>query len=118
MPNLPPGVASALMHHPQYMGLPAAYFGIQQPAMYGAYGNTGLEDLAAIQRATASATGMHTLVGSAAAAAAAAQQPASTALQSAIKVVCKQKRDTTSVLERMVYIFQFACIFQPYLLDC
>jgi len=61
MPNLPPGVASALMH-PQYMGLaPAAYFGLQQPAMYGAYGNTGLEDLAAIQRATASATGMHTL---------------------------------------------------------
>ena len=119
MPNLPPGVASALMH-PQYMGLaPAAYFGLQQPAMYGAYGTgTGLEDLAAIQRATASATGMHTLVGSAAAAAAAAQQPASTALQSAIKVVCKQKRDATSVLERMVYNFQFACIFQPYLLDC
>merc|ERR1711953_1477011 len=49
MPNLPPGVASALMH-PQYMGLAPA-----------AYGNTGLEDLAAIQRATASATGMHTL---------------------------------------------------------
>ena len=92
MPNLPPGVASALMH-PQYMGLaPAAYFGLQQPAMYGAYGNTGLEDLAAIQRATASATGMHTLVGSAAAAAAAAQQPVSTTLQSAIKVVCKQQQ--------------------------
>lgn len=60
MPNLPPGVASML--HPQYVaaGLaPAAFYGLQQP-MYGAYGNTGLEDLAAIQRASASA-GLHTL---------------------------------------------------------
>ena len=98
MPNLPPGVASALMHHPQYMGLaPAAYFGLQQPAaMYGAYSNTGLEDLAAIQRATASATGMHTLVGSAAAAA--AQQPVSTgALQSAIKVALYRKQKTQNL---------------------
>ena len=83
MPNLPPGVASML--HPQYVaaaGLaPAAFYGLQQP-MYGAYGNTGLEDLAAIQRASASAAGLHTLVGPAAAAAA-AQQPVSTALQSA-----------------------------------
>ena len=91
MPNLPPGVASML--HPQYVaaaGLApaAAFYGLQQP-MYGAYGNTGLEDLAAMQRASASAAGLHTLVGSAAAqAAAAAQQPVSTALQSAaIKVV-------------------------------
>jgi len=62
MPNLPPGVAS-MLHHPQYMatGLaPAAFYGLQQP-MYGAYGNTGFEDLAAIQRATASAAGLHTL---------------------------------------------------------
>ena len=98
MPNLPPGVASML--HPQYMaaGLaPAAFYGLQQPMAYGAYGNTGLEDLAAIQRASASAAGLHTLVGSAAAAAA-AQQPVSTALQSAaaaaaaaMKVVCKQR---------------------------
>lgn len=62
MPNLPPGVASML--HPQYVaaaGLaPAAFYGLQQP-MYGAYGNTGLEDLAAIQRASASAAGLHTL---------------------------------------------------------
>ena len=89
MPNLPPGVASML--HPQYVaaaGLAPAFYGLQQP-MYGAYGNTGLEDLAAIQRASASAAGLHTLVGSAAAAAA-AQQPVSTALQSAaMKVVCK-----------------------------
>lgn len=62
MPNLPPGVASML--HPQYMaaGLaPAAFYGLQQPMAYGAYGNTGLEDLAAIQRASASAAGLHTL---------------------------------------------------------
>merc|ERR1712008_487563 len=63
MPNLPPGVASML--HPQYVaaaGLaPAsAFYGLQQP-MYGAYGNTGLEDLAAMQRASASAAGLHTL---------------------------------------------------------
>lgn len=94
MPNLPPGVAASMLH-PQYVaaaGLApaAAFYGLQQP-MYGAYGNTGLEDLAAIQRASASAAGLHTLVGSAAAAAA-AQQPVSTALQSAAmqKVVCKQ----------------------------
>jgi hypothetical protein len=63
MPNLPPGVASML--HPQYVaaaGLApaAAFYGLQQP-MYGAYGNTGLEDLAAMQRASASAAGLHTL---------------------------------------------------------
>lgn len=61
MPNLPPGVASML--HPQYVaaaGLAPAFYGLQQP-MYGAYGNTGLEDLAAIQRASASAAGLHTL---------------------------------------------------------
>jgi len=50
MPNLPPGVASML--HPQYLaaaGLApaAAFYGLQQP-MYGAYGNTGLGDLAAM----------------------------------------------------------------------
>ena len=87
MPNLPPGVAS-MLHHPQYMatGLaPAAFYGLQQP-MYGAYGNTGFEDLAAIQRATASAAGLHTLVGS-------AQQPATSALQSAMKGVCKQPQN-------------------------
>merc|ERR1711983_348105 len=70
MPNLPPGVAS-MLHHPQYMatGLaPAAFYGLQQP-MYGAYGQTaGFDDIAALQRATASAAGLHTLVGSAAAA--------------------------------------------------
>ena len=94
MPNLPPGVAS-MLHHPQYMatGLaPAAFYGLQQP-MYGAYGQTaGFDDIAALQRATASAAGLHTLVGSAAAAA--AQQPAhhsANALQSAMKGVCKQK---------------------------
>merc|ERR1719483_1910297 len=38
----------------------AAFYGLQQP-MYGAYGNTGLEDLAAMQRASASAAGLHTL---------------------------------------------------------
>jgi len=64
MPNLPPGVASML--HPQYMtaaGLApaAAFYGLQQP-MYGAYGNTGLGDLAAMQRASASAAaGLHSL---------------------------------------------------------
>jgi len=47
---LPPGVASML--HPQYLaaaGLApaAAFYGLQQP-MYGAYGNTGLGDLAAM----------------------------------------------------------------------
>ena len=91
MPNLPPGVASML--HPQYVaaaGLaPAAFYGLQQP-MYGAYGNAGLDDLAALahQRASASAAGLHTLVGQAAA----GQQPVSTALQSAMqKVVCKQR---------------------------
>ena len=90
MPNLPP-VDDSMMHH-QYIAAelaPAAsVYGLKQP-MYGAYGNTGLEDLAAMQRASASAAGLHTLVGSAAAqAAAAAQQPVSTALQSAaIKVV-------------------------------
>merc|ERR1719220_3075808 len=50
LPNLPPGVASML--HPQYVaaaGLApaAAFYGLQQP-MYGAYGNTGLGDLAAM----------------------------------------------------------------------
>merc|ERR1719355_421367 len=40
---------------------PAAFYGLQQPMAYGAYGNTGLEDLAAIQRASASAAGLHTL---------------------------------------------------------
>lgn len=63
MPNLPPGVAS-MLHHPQYMatGLaPAAFYGLQQP-MYGAYGQTaGFDDIAALQRATASAAGLHTL---------------------------------------------------------
>jgi hypothetical protein len=61
MPNLPPGVAS-MLHHPQYMatGLAPAFYGLQQP-MYGAYGNAGFDDLAAIQRATASAAGLHTL---------------------------------------------------------
>ena len=63
MPNLPPGVASMLP--PQYMAsLPAAaFYGLQQPAaaMYSAaYGNAGLEDLAALQRQA----GLHTLVGS------------------------------------------------------
>merc|ERR1719464_691331 len=53
------------MLHPQYVaaaGLApaAAFYGLQQP-MYGAYGNTGLEDLAAMQRASASAAGLHTL---------------------------------------------------------
>merc|ERR1712156_753773 len=57
------GVASML--HPQHMtaaGLApaAAFYGLQQP-MYGAYGNTGLGDLAAMQRASASAAGLHTL---------------------------------------------------------
>ena len=73
----------------QYMaaaGLPAAalsqFYGLQQPgvqaaaAMYGAYGAatntaTGLEDLAALQRA--SQAGLHTLVGQATAAQQAAQ---------------------------------------------
>ena len=50
---------------PQYMAsLPAAaFYGLQQPAaaMYSAaYGNAGLEDLAALQRQA----GLHTLVGS------------------------------------------------------
>ena len=50
---------------PQYMAsLPAAaFYGLQQPAaaMYNAaYGNAGLEDLAALQRQA----GLHTLVGS------------------------------------------------------
>ena len=63
VPNLPPGVASMLP--PQYMAsLPAAaFYGLQQPAaaMYSAaYGNAGLEDLAALQRQA----GLHTLVGS------------------------------------------------------
>ena len=96
MPNLPPGVAS-MLHHPQYMatGLaPAAFYGLQQP-MYGAYGQTaGFDDIAALQRATASAAGLHTLVGSAAAAA--AQQPAhhsANALQSAMKGVCKLRKE-------------------------
>ena len=93
MPNLPPGVAASMLHHPQYMatGLaPAAFYGLQQP-MYGAYGNTGFEDLAAIHR-QASAAGLHTLVGSPAAAAAAQPPPqaASRSLQSAMKGVCKQ----------------------------
>lgn len=88
MPNLPPGVAN-MLHPQQYMaaGLtPAAFYGLQQPAaaMYGAYGNAGLEDLAAIQRA--SAAGLHTLVGSGLP----QHQPPTTALQSAIKAVCKQ----------------------------
>merc|ERR1712156_918096 len=57
------GVASML--HPQHMtaaGLApaAAFYGLQQP-MYGAYGNTGLGDLAAMQRASASAAGLHGL---------------------------------------------------------
>jgi len=60
VPNLPPGVASMLP--PQYMAsLPAAaFYGLQQPAaaMYNAaYGNAGLEDLAALQRQA----GLHTL---------------------------------------------------------
>merc|ERR1719400_1260098 len=60
VPNLPPGVASMLP--PQYMAsLPAAaFYGLQQPAaaMYSAaYGNAGLEDLAALQRQA----GLHTL---------------------------------------------------------
>merc|ERR1712038_446260 len=59
VPNLPPGVAS--MFPPQYMAsLPAAaFYGLQQPAaaMYSAYGNAGLEDLAALQRQA----GLHTL---------------------------------------------------------
>ena len=53
MPNLPPNVAASMLHHPQYManglvpGLaPAAFYGLQQ-SMYGAYGNTGFEHLAA-----------------------------------------------------------------------
>ena len=88
MPNLPPGVASMLPPNPaQYMaaaGLPAAalsqFYGLQQPgvqaaaAMYGAYGAntaTGLEDLAALQRA--SQAGLHPLVGQATAAQQAAQ---------------------------------------------
>ena len=103
MPNLPPGVAS-MLHHPQYMatGLaPAAFYGLQQP-MYGAYGQTaGFDDIAALQRATASAAGLHTLVGSAAAAQAAQQQPppahhsaaAANALQSAMKGVCKLRKE-------------------------
>ena len=103
MPNLPPGVAS-MLHHPQYMatGLaPAAFYGLQQP-MYGAYGQTaGFDDIAALQRATASAAGLHTLVGSAAAAQAAQQQPppahhsaaTANALQSAMKGVCKLRKE-------------------------
>lgn len=63
MPNLPPGVAAAasMLHHPQYMatGLAPAFYGLQQP-MYGAYGNAGFEDLAAIQR-HAQTAGLHTL---------------------------------------------------------
>ena len=109
MPNLPPGVASML--HPQYVaaaGLApaAAFYGLQQP-MYGAYGNTGLEDLAAMQRASASAAGLHTLVGSAAAqAAAAAQQPVSTALQSAaIKVVIASNFSKDQILFFFYSIF-------------
>ena len=109
MPNLPPGVASML--HPQYVaaaGLApaAAFYGLQQP-MYGAYGNTGLEDLAAMQRASASAAGLHTLVGSAAAqAAAAAQQPVSTALQSAaIKVVIASNFSKDQILIFFYSIF-------------
>ena len=93
MPNLPPGVASML--HPQYVaaGLAPAFYGLQQP-MYSTYGSTTMDDLAAMQRASASAAGLHTLVGSAA-----GQQPVSTAaLQSAavaaaaMKVVCKQNQ--------------------------
>ena len=68
-----------LPQHYMAAGLPAAaFYGLQQPAaMYSAYGNAaaGLEDLAAIQRAS----GLHTLVGSASHAAAAAA-PASAAL--------------------------------------
>ena len=116
MPNLPPGVAS-MLHHPQYMatGLaPAAFYGLQQP-MYGAYGQTaGFDDIAALQRATASAAGLHTLVGSAAAAQAAQQQPppahhsaaTANALQSAMKGVCKQK-----ILKKQNYRFLFFIFF-------
>ena len=124
MPNLPPGVASML--HPQYVaaaGLApaAAFYGLQQP-MYGAYGNTGLEDLAAMQRASASAAGLHTLVGSAAAqAAAAAQQPVSTALQSAaIKVVIASNFSKEQILifftqflfQRAITLLSFCSISQ------
>ena len=60
---------------PQYMAsLPAAaFYGLQQPAaaMYSAaYGNAGLEDLAALQRQA----GLHTLVGSTATSATALAQ--------------------------------------------
>lgn len=83
MPSMAPNQLASMLHHPQYMaaGLApaaAAFYGLQQPAMYG-YSGAGLEDLAAIQRASASA--LHTLVGSAST----VQQAAS-----AIKVVCKQ----------------------------
>lgn len=65
IPNLPPGVNMLPQHYMAAAGLPAAaFYGLQQPAaaMYSAYGNTaGLEDLAALQRAS----GLHTLVGSA-----------------------------------------------------
>ena len=91
MPNLPPGVASMLPQHyvAAAAGLPAAAFayGLQQPAaaMYGAYGNaaTGLEDLAALQRAS----GLHTLVGAHTAAAAAAAQTAAAATSATAKIV-------------------------------
>ena len=58
MPNPPPNVAASMLHHPQYManGLaPAAFYGLQQP-MYGAFGNTGFENLAANPTAATATT--------------------------------------------------------------
>ena len=83
MPNIPPGVNAVLP--PQYMignpSLPPFFAGLQQPptAMYGAYGASPVDTLAALQR---DAAGIHTLVG--AATAAANQQNAAAAAAAAI----------------------------------
>ena len=75
--NIPPGVTN-LMPAQYLMGNPSLFYNqLQAPmAAYSAYGTTGLEDMAALQRNAS----LHTLVGSgpaanaAAAAAAAGQQ--------------------------------------------
>lgn len=67
--NIPPGVTS-LMPAQYLMGNPSLFYNqLQAPmAAYSAYGTTGLEDMAALQRNAS----LHTLVGSGPAAAAAA----------------------------------------------
>ena len=78
--NIPPGVTN-LMPAQYLMGNPSLFYNqLQAPmAAYSAYGTTGLEDMAALQRNAS----LHTLVGSGAAAAAAAagqQQAANSGL--------------------------------------